>query len=236
MTNPIVHTFDHNGLSTGPLELDESYLVPFKEDQWAYPVNSVQFAPPATGPREVAKINPERTAWEVIPNWVGLVYWLADRSRHEITSAGEVPPDGWLAADPGPSLDDVKATQVQSISQACEAAIVAGFESSALGEPHTYPCKLTDQANLQASVSMAREPGLPDGWRAPFWCQDAQGVWNYRLHTATEIRQVGVDGYSATLAKLQRKGVLEAQIRAASTAEEALAVSWSTEVADGAST
>lgn len=226
MTNPTVYTFDHNDLSTGPLELDDSYLVPFTDDQWTYPVNSVKFAPPPTGPREIAKINPERTAWAVIPYWVGLVYWLADRSRHEITEAGETPPEGWLDADPGPSLDDVKAAQVLKINQACEAAIIGGFESSALGALHTYPCKLTDQANLQASVSVAREPGLPAEWRAPFWCRDAAGQWSYQLHTAEQIRQVGMDGYSATLSKLQRKGMLEAQIAAAASAEGVEAIVW----------
>lgn len=223
---PVVHTFDRDGLSTGPLTLDSSFLIPFKEDEWSTPINSVPFAAPPTGQHEIAKINEERTAWFVIPFWVGQVYWLPDRSRHEITKAGVAPPDGWLDADPGPSLDDVKAAQVMMINRACEAAIIDGFESSALGAPHTYPCKLTDQANLQASVSVSREPGLPAEWRAPFWCQDTAGQWSYQLHTAEQIRQVGMDGYSATLAKLQRKGMLETQIAAATSAEGVKAVGW----------
>lgn len=225
MQKPIVHTFDHEGLSTGPLELDDSYLVPFTHDQWTSPVNSVQFAPPATGPREIAKINPDHTAWEVIPYWKGHVYWLADRSRHEITEAGVEPPAGALVEDPGPSLADIKAAKVSEITAACEAVIVSGFVSDALGVPHGYPCKLTDQANLMASVNASREIVDPD-WRAPFWCQDITGNWDYQLHTAEQIRKVGMDGYNATLVKLQRKGVLEAQIHAAETAEAVAAISW----------
>lgn len=227
MTNPIVHTFDHDDLSTGPLELDDSYLVPFTEDQWTYPVNSVKFAPPPTGPREIAKINPERTAWEVIPDWTGHVYWLADRSRHEIKRAGFEPPAGALDSDPGPSLSDVKTKRIADIVADCEAAIVAGFPSDALGEEFFYPCKLTDQANLQASVSVAREiADIDPAWRAPFWCRDGDGQWSYQLHTSEQIRKVGMDAYAATLAKLQRKGILEAQIAAATSAEGVQAIVW----------
>lgn len=224
--NPTVYCFDGGGLSTGALVLDDSYRVPFHEDAWSPPINSVLLAPPTTGLREIAKINSERTEWAVIPNWIGHVYWLADRSRHEIKEAGVEPPAGWLAEDPGPSLEDAKALRVALMSRACEAAIVAGFESQALGSVHTYPCKLTDQANLQASVSVAREPGLPESWRAPFWCQEPSGEWSYQLHTAEQIRQVGMDGYTATLAKLQRKGLREAAIAAAQTVAEVEAVVW----------
>ena len=77
-----------------------------------------------------------------------------------------------------------------------------------------------------ASVSASREPGLAESWRAPFWCQDPSGAWSYQLHTAEQIRQVGMDGYHATLAKLQRKGQLEAQIAAAQTLAEVQAITW----------
>ncbi|RZL07785.1 MAG: hypothetical protein EOP40_15000, partial [Rubrivivax sp.] len=157
MTTKTVHTFDDSGLTTGPLELDASYLVPFTTNLWSLPRNCVEFAPPPTGAREIARINAARTAWTVIPYWVGHVYWLADRTRHEIHDAGVEPPPDALAADPGPSLDQAKAAKLNLIALACEAAIVAGFESSALGQPCTYPCKLTDQTNLMASVSASRE-------------------------------------------------------------------------------
>lgn len=220
---PIAHTFDHNDLSTGPLLLDDSFLIPFRDDVWSPPINSVPFEAPPTGPHEIAKINAERTAWEVIPYWVGHVYWLADRSRHEITEAGVVPPDGWLAADPGPSLSDVKTSRIAQITRECEAAIVGGFESSALGQPHMYPCKATDQSNLQASVSVAAQrPNQP----FPFWCQAASGEWTYVAHTAAQITQVGMDAYDATLSKLQRKGQLEARINAALSIAEVEAVKW----------
>jgi hypothetical protein len=225
--NPTAYKFDDDDIYAGSVQLDASYRVPFKEDMWAYPINSVGFAPPPHGEHETAKINASRTAWLIIPDWRGHKYWLPDRSSHTITVAGVEPPVGSLSADPGPSIADVKATRLAEISSACEAEIIAGFESSALGQAYTYPCKLTDQSNLMASVSAAREPGLPDTWRAPFWCQDASGAWSYQFHTAEQIRQVGMDGYTATLSKLQHKAALESFIELAETIDAVEGITWS---------
>lgn len=220
-----VYTFGDDDLYTGAYELDATYRVPLSKTGWTIPYNAVEFAPPLTGPREIAKINAERTAWTVIPYWVGHVYWLADRSKHKIEKAGVEPPAGALSEDPGPSLDDIKADRIRAITSDCEAAIVAGFASDALGAEFFYPCKLTDQANLMASVNASREAVDPD-WRAPFWCMDAAGEWSYQLHSGEQIRKVGMDGYATTLAKLQRKAVREAAIMAADSPEAVAAVVW----------
>lgn len=226
---PRAYCFGDDEIYTGSVILDESYRIPGSDDGWASPINSVPFAPPLLADHETAKINADRTAWLIVPDWRGHTYWLADRSKHTIQSAGIEPPQGWLAADPGPSLADLKAARMAAIVAACEADITAGFTSSALGQPYTYPCKLTDQANLMASVSAAREPGLPADWRAPFWCQDASGAWSYQFHTAEQIRQVGMDGYTATLSKLQHKALLESFIDIADTAEEVEVITWATQ-------
>lgn len=223
-----VYTWDDAGVYAGPLDLDQSYADPLEPGLINLPRNATRAKPPSTADREAAVISADGKTWTVVPDWRGLVYWLTDRTQHRITALGIEPPAGWLPADPGPSLDDVRESQTSKIVADCEEAIVAGFESSALGQPHTYPCKLTDQANLIASVSASREPGLPETWRAPFWCQDASGEWSYQLHTAEQIRQVGMDGYSATLTKLQRKTALEAAIKQASTIEQVQAITWST--------
>lgn len=220
-----VYTFGADLLSTGPFELDEGFLVPFSKTKWTIPHNSVEFAPPITGERQVARINEARTAWDVVPCWIGHVYWLSDRSRHEITEAGIEPPVDALSEDPGPSLSDVKIERIAAIASDCEADIVGGFASDALGGTFFYPCKLTDQANLMASVSASREVVEPD-WRAPFWCRDSAGEWSYKPHTADQIRKVGMDGYAATLAKLQRKAMLEAQINASENTAQVRSVLW----------
>ena len=67
--------------------------------------------------------------------------------------------NGVLTAPAAPTaaqlLADAQASQTAVISNACAAAIVAGFTSLALGVVHTYPSKTTDQQNLSASIIAA---------------------------------------------------------------------------------
>lgn len=117
------------------------------------------------------------------------------------------------------STEAVRTAKVEAMSAACGAAIVAGFKSSALGAQHTYPAKLTDQANLTGSILDSLIPGLPAGWTTPFWCADTDGVWEYRPHTATQIQQAGRDGKAAILACMAKNEALVAQIMASTIAE-----------------
>lgn len=52
-------------------------------------------------------------------------------------------------------LAAAQANQVALLSAACAAQIVGGQQSAALGAPHTYPTKVTDQQNLASSVLSA---------------------------------------------------------------------------------
>jgi hypothetical protein len=124
-------------------------------------------------------------------------------------------------------LASVKASQTAIVSAACQATIVAGFTSSALGAAHTYPAKPTDQQNLNASVVASILPGVAADWTTPFWCADYTGTWAYVMHTAAQIQQVGVDGKAEILACLTKNQQLAAQIDAATTVEAVRAINWS---------
>jgi hypothetical protein len=52
-------------------------------------------------------------------------------------------------------LAAAQANQIAILSAACSASIVGGFPSTALGDVHTYPSKVTDQQNLASSVIAA---------------------------------------------------------------------------------
>ncbi|WP_316154694.1 hypothetical protein [Cupriavidus sp. BIC8F] len=120
-----------------------------------------------------------------------------------------------------------KAAQIVSVTEACGAAIVAGFQSSALGAMRTYPSSLIDQQNLSASVLASLLPGLASGWVTPFWCADAAGLWSYADHTAAQIQQVGQDGKAAIVGAIQKKAELVAAIEAAVTIAAVQAITWS---------
>lgn len=151
--------------------------------------------------------------------WIPLAHGNTDYETYLAwVAAGNVPLDRALA--------DYQAAQIGAINAACQAAIFAGFTSSALGAAHTYPAKSLDQQNLSASVLASLMPNLPVGWTTPFWCADANGAWAYVQHTAAQIQQVGQDGKAAILAALNKNQTLQGQIMSATTPAEVQAVVW----------
>jgi hypothetical protein len=122
-------------------------------------------------------------------------------------------------------LELLKGQKSKEIEVACRAAIVSGFESSALGTPHTYPCKMTDQQNLNGSV-VASMLEVDPSWTTPFWCEDAAGEWDFRPHTAAQIQQVGRECKAHIIAQMDKNKTLQAAVEAASTPEEIQAIAW----------
>lgn len=113
-----------------------------------------------------------------------------------------------------PSLPDAQRAQRALLAVWCQDAIYAGFVSSALGAPHTYPAKDRDQNNLNASVTASLLPGLPADWVTPFPCMDVNGMWAHAPHTAAQIQQVGLDAKAAIVACILKNQALVQQIMA----------------------
>lgn len=123
------------------------------------------------------------------------------------------------------NLDVARSDKSTLISNDCKADILSGFTSAALGSDHHYPAKFTDQQNLASSVLASLLP-IPADWTTPFWCADTSGVWAFRLHTASQIQQVGQDAKAAILAAMGKNEVLQAQIVAATSIESLDAIEW----------
>lgn len=147
----------------------------------------------------------------------------------EFVAFGEPPAFGvwdWLTYQWVVDLSAARAARAALISNACKAEILSGFSSSALGAAHHYPAKTTDQQNLASSVLASLLPELPADWTTPFWCADISGVWAFRLHTASQIQQVGQDAKAAILYAMARNEQLQAVIVAATTLTELEAITW----------
>ncbi len=112
-------------------------------------------------------------------------------------------------------LQEHKDAKIASLSAACRQAITAGFESTALGHPHLYPSKETDQLNLAGSVTDSLLADLPADWVSPFWCADSTGEWAMRPHTATQIQQVGREAKARILSLMQHNAALAEQVQMA---------------------
>lgn len=137
---------------------------------------------------------------------------------------------GALVAPPVPSDADLLAAaqtaQLARLSDACRAAILSGFTSSALGTVHSYPSNPTDQTNLAGSVLASLLPDLAAGWTTPFWCADSAGAWMFAEHTAAQIQQAGSDGKAMVVAAQTKLAGLNAEVAAASTVAAVQAIVW----------
>lgn len=64
------------------------------------------------------------------------------------------------APEPVPTLTQAQATQLATLSAACQAAITAGFTSSALGTANTYTLGQWDQTNMLSAYTAAQAATL----------------------------------------------------------------------------
>jgi len=89
------------------------------------------------------------------------------------------------------ALADAVGAKTAELREACRSHIVGGVSSDALGAGHTYPTNATDQQNLNGCVTESLLNDADPNWAVPFWCADAAGVWDRRIHTHAQIRAVG---------------------------------------------
>jgi hypothetical protein len=121
-------------------------------------------------------------------------------------------------------VQQARVVQLALIAAASQSAQTAGFVSSALGNPYTYPSGIADQANLTAVIVGSLLPG--SGATHLFWCKSAAGVENFVAHTAAQIQQVGLDGLAAIMAWKSKQLTLSAEIQAATTIAAVQAIVW----------
>lgn len=183
----------------------------------------------------------------------GTIYSSARRQEHDASDAGY---EAWVSqgntptpyptdldgADSEPELaavlavygltvwePDAKAEAIGRLSVSCSAAIVGGYVSSALGEPHTYPSNITDQINMMGSVTASLLPLLDHEWKTPFWCRDEAGTWAFRDHTQQQIQTAGSDGKAHIVACQGSLMALTALVMAADPAADLSKIVWPTQ-------
>lgn len=123
-------------------------------------------------------------------------------------------------------IAEVRDAKLAVLSSACEAAIIGGFTSDALGAAHRYPSNITDQINLMGSVTDSLVPGLPDAWQTPFWVMDGNGIWSWKMHSATQIQQAGRDGKAHVVYCQTLLAELTVTVQNAQTEDEVSGIVW----------
>ncbi|RAH37529.1 DUF4376 domain-containing protein [Halomonas sp. SL1] len=140
------------------------------------PAGATSSEPPATGKREAARWSGQ--AWEIVSDWRGHVYWLADGSRHEITELGVEPPADGLDEQPPASLDTLAARQRAAIAAALADALAAGMAYTMPdGTEETVQMLAEDRQNLLGLAIEARDLKAADETGA---VQEFRGLSNTR--------------------------------------------------------
>ncbi|WP_261513125.1 DUF4376 domain-containing protein [Burkholderia multivorans] len=162
----------------------------------------------------------------------------ADVSVIEITDAqwmtchatpGYTVANGALVEPKPPSaaqqLASAQAVQIAVVNAACQAVIVAGFTSSALGDAHTYPSTDTDQRNLLSAATASQ--GQSSSWTTALWCASGSLLaWAFTSHTAAQVQQVSADFLAFRIAAQQKYADLATKINAATSVSDVQAITW----------
>jgi len=126
----------------------------------------------------------------------------------------------------GLSLEVLKTQAISNLTQACNANILAGFNSTTLGAIYNYPNKNTDQLNLLTALTHAALPNNATNWTSLLWCVDTDNIWAMRPHNAQQIQQVAIDSKTAINNNQLKLAQLTQQINAANNTEEINAIIW----------
>jgi hypothetical protein len=200
-----IYLFDPLGVLTGPFEWSEFPQFPGLGQQ--LPGNAIQLekllAPPKAGHVWVLV----EGSLQQVADHRGVVFSTETGAEDEHFELGPLP-EG-LTKEPRPSAlhhwragawvkdaVQVHLVKVYEVNRACEAAIIVGFWSSALGEPHNYSSQLEDQLNLNGVIFRGVDTLYP--------CRDERGRKEFRPHTFAQIRQVSDDFTVYKLELLQK--------------------------------
>jgi hypothetical protein len=123
-----------------------------------------------------------------------------------------------------PIPDSVKLAAAQQakiaeLLQKCNETLVGGFQSSALGSPHTYASDDIAQANFDATANrLQRRTDIT----SVNWNTDA----GYLPHTRDQFFQVYDDGYEFKESTWSKFFILESQVKSATTVDQVNAITW----------
>jgi hypothetical protein len=222
----------HYSIVTGEyLNSSPDKFDPISQDP-VYPAFSVATAPPSAAQNEVAcYLNGE---WKLVPDYRNEVYYRTDTQEIINGFLLGIEPDPVLHTQEVPGensvwdgqgwVDDMAtllANKIIELNAACEAKIISGFDSVALGSSYTYQSDRDDQLNLIGVVA--------SGVDQVFKCQDSNGDWDYRPHTIEQLTVVLNDGATRKTSLIIECSTLKAQAAAATTKAELDAIVWTME-------
>ncbi|OAS17153.1 XkdW family protein [Paenibacillus oryzisoli] len=127
----------------------------------------------------------------------------------------------WNAMQPTPVqvLNDARTAKINSLNVACNASILAGFTSDALGTDNAYDFAYHDQINLESTFNAISAEIHMDNikWKA-------SGV--PQSHTSEQFKLLYADGLAHKNANISKYWELKNAVLSASNAEDISSISW----------
>lgn len=149
MSAPVLYAFHaETGLYLGTTQADPS---PLEQDTWLYPAYTTDQVPPTAAQNQAAVFQAD--AWQLVPDWRGHGYWLADGSFNTIEQLNVEPPADALDTppqEPNPPLAILQKQATDAIDSAAGAAR-ARFITTVPGQDITYQIK-ADQADAYVAA------------------------------------------------------------------------------------
>lgn len=219
-----VYQANQDDIFVGETYADEDPLTP---GEFLIPAGCYEDSPGELGEHQAAKRNSSKTAWDILPDFVGTTYWLADGTSVTISVLGEAPPADSFEEKPV-TLAEAVERQSLSITRACANKIVSGFLSDALSSEETthYPSTVIDQLNLQAETTLAMISSSDPAWTTLVSVKAHDGTWSKQPHTAAQVIKVSQDFSKFRTELIAKKDDYLVEIAAADTVEEVFAVIW----------
>lgn len=117
-------------------------------------------------------------------------------------------------------MDYYKPLKKSELDNQCDLAIMGGFTSSVLGEPHQYQSMVIDEIWFNSTIN--RFSVDPNFTTVNYKTIDA----GYLPHTKEQFFRVFIDGHNYGDSQISKLNGLKAQVEAATTKEELDAIEW----------
>lgn len=120
-------TKEYINFSEARLDPEETKLL--GEDVYLIPSNATVKIPPETVEHQIAVF--DGSSWNVISDYRGTIYWLADGTEHVITNIGEEIPVGGLLEQPPPlpkTPEELIAEKIAGLKEELKEALVWQFK------------------------------------------------------------------------------------------------------------
>lgn len=210
------------------LGVQEATPSPKEEGKFLKPANSTEVEPKTPEEGKANVFDELANSWGLVEDNRGtLVYSTESKEESSIDYLGSIkegftllvpaPFDIWSVNEWIPDLDAIKDEKLRDINDSCEAEIISGFPSSALGSEFLYQSDRDDQINLMGLVTSGADDLLK--------CDDGSLV-DWRAHTIAQLTQVFEDGASFKKAALIKAQTLKNQVEGATDVASVEAVTW----------